>query len=334
MADMASTGAASWSLKPGDSIRRLDLHAAFGGSRQGGTIPSSTSPNIFLFADPSVAAGHGYYDGWVGDHFYYTGHGQHGDQQFRTGNRAVLHHVEHGRAIRVFRGGRGTVTYLGEFELEPDRPFFRMEAPESGGGPTRQVIVFRLRPKGEVIHADEDELTLPAGISADSLDSVVAGESTAPIIQRVPVEQQHVETVEVAQASDSYTVTRREQTLVLSYANYLESRGSVVSRLRVQPEGEARQIVSDLFDETRNNLVEAKGTGARGDVRMAIGQLYDYRRFAESGAALGVLLPTRPRADLEALLHQAGISAVWPAGDGFADNADGRFSGSQVSLGG
>lgn len=49
---------------------------------------------------------------------------------------------------------------------------------------------------------------------------------------------------------------------VLSYDEYLRRRGSAVSRFRVQPPGEARAIVCDIYDETRN-LVDAKGTGAQ-----------------------------------------------------------------------
>jgi hypothetical protein len=119
---------------------------------------------------------------------------------------------------------------------------------------------------------------------------------------------------------------RREQTLVREYSDYLERQGSVVSRFRVQPPGEARAIVCDLYDETRNNLIEAKGTGTRGELRMAIGQLADYGRFRTPAPALAVLLPDRPRLDLEALLAAAATAAVWPDGEGFADNAEGRFS--------
>jgi hypothetical protein len=79
----------------------------------GGTIPSRKTPNIFLFLDRDVGRGHGYYDGWVSDHLYYTGHGQEGDQEFRAGNAAVLRHQENENAIRVFRGAGGVVLYLG-----------------------------------------------------------------------------------------------------------------------------------------------------------------------------------------------------------------------------
>ena len=51
-----------------------------------------------------------------------------------SGNRAVLHHVNEGRAIRLFRGVGGTVTYLGQFTPDPARPYYLMDAQESGGG--------------------------------------------------------------------------------------------------------------------------------------------------------------------------------------------------------
>lgn len=148
-------------------------------------------------------------------------------------------------------------------------------------------------------------MKLPEGMSAPALDAVVSGEAASPAIIRVPIEQQNVEEVQVSRTTDSYMAIRR---------------------FRVQPPGEARSIVCDIYDETRNNLVEAKGTGTRGELRMAIGQLMDYGRFRTPAPALAVLTPTRPRPDLEALLKAAGVAAVWPDGDGFADNPDGRFS--------
>lgn len=62
-------------------------------------------------------------------------------------------------------------------------------------------------------------------------------------------------------------------------------------------------------------------------IRMAIGQLADYSRFFEPKPRLAVLLPTRPRKDLEALLTSQGIDAVWRTEDGgFEDNAAGAFT--------
>ena len=64
----------------------------------------------------------------------------------RAGNAAILNHKSDGRALRVFDGARGTVTYVGEFDTADDEPYYLTDAPETGDGPIRQVIVFRLRP--------------------------------------------------------------------------------------------------------------------------------------------------------------------------------------------
>jgi hypothetical protein len=63
----------------------------------------------------------------------------------------------------------------------------------------------------------------------------------------------------------------------------------------------------DVYEEKRNNLVEAKGSCSRESVRMAIGQLADYGRFETSRPARAVLLPERPRQDLEELLRSVGV---------------------------
>ena len=48
----------------------------------------------------------------------------------------------------------------GLLQLDPQQPHYRMDAPETGNGPLRQVIVFRLLPIGDVIHDDADALRL------------------------------------------------------------------------------------------------------------------------------------------------------------------------------
>jgi hypothetical protein len=50
---------------------------------------------------------------------------------------------------------------------------------------------------------------------------------------------------------------------------------------------------------------------------MAIGQLYDYRRFVDAGTNLSILLPELPRPDLQELIQSAGIAIIYPAGVGF-----------------
>jgi hypothetical protein len=79
-------------------------------------------------------------------------------------------------------------------------------------------------------------------------------------------------------------------------------------------------MVKDL-----NVLVEAKATDARYAIRMAIGQLHDYRRFEPTTPELAVLVPREPIRDLRRLLAGLTIGCVWPRGDGYRDSVDGRL---------
>lgn len=136
-----------WRLMPGDVIRRSDLHNQYGGRRQGGIGPSAQSPNVFIFTDAASGVQHGYRDQWKSDGcFHYTGEGQVGDQVMKQGNAAILNHSKDGRALRVFQGARGLITYQGEFVVDDDQPWYFADAPATRGGPLRKVIVFRLRP--------------------------------------------------------------------------------------------------------------------------------------------------------------------------------------------
>ena len=304
----------AWELKVGETIRRTELHERFGGRRQGGIAPSARTPNVFLFTDPASGRQHGYFDGWAPDgRFHYTGEGQRGDQQLIQGNRTVLEHREQGRALRLFRADRRMVTYIGEFELEEKNPFSRTDAPETGNGPIRQVVVFHLVPVDDVVRNAGDSLPLPP---ADD-----------QLVTTVPLEAVHTEKFYVSPTSEQITAERREQQLVTEYAQYLRDRGHEVERRRYLPEGETKPLYCDVFEIARRNLVEAKGTGTREAVRMAIGQLHDYKRFEPEPPSLAVLLPERPRPDLEALLASQSIAAIWRAGPGeFQDNADQQFT--------
>jgi hypothetical protein len=90
-------------------------------------------------------------------------------------------------------------------------------------------------------------------------------------------------------------------------------------------EGESRPLRADLMVKDLNVLVEAKATDARYAIRMAIGQLHDYRRFEPTAPELAVLVPKEPIRDLRRLLDGLTIGCVWPRGDGYRDSVDGRL---------
>jgi hypothetical protein len=302
-----------WQLEPGERIERATLQAQYGGRTQGGIGPSRKSPNVLIFSDPIAGEPHGHYDGWQRDGcFHYTGEGQYGDQQIKSGNASILNHEAEGRALRVFEGARGTVTYVDEFELDDSRPYYWTDAPETGGGPRRQVVVFCLRPK----HVEPGKPSM-------KLAAVLDG----PISDDVPIEQQHTERAFVSPSREPYEAERREQRLVLELETYLRRRDHEVSRQRMVPPGEARPLFTDLFDATTGTLVEAKGTVERNAIRMAIGQLADYKRFLEDGQPrnLAVLVPSQPRSDLCELLASQGIELIYPGNDGFEDSTGGSL---------
>jgi hypothetical protein len=77
----------------------------YGGGLYGGIEPSATTPNVFLYSDPTAGTAYGYnYDGWSEDGtvFLCTGEGCAGQQKMRDGNLAVLRHSKDGRSLRLF----------------------------------------------------------------------------------------------------------------------------------------------------------------------------------------------------------------------------------------
>jgi hypothetical protein len=305
--------APQWEFKPGDQIRRKDLHLRFGGNPRSGISPSTESPNVFIFSDPKSGEPHGYYDDWLeANCFHYTGEGKRGDQEMKAGNAAILNHVAKGRALRVFEGAGGVVTYVDEFELDDVEPFYRRDAHATNRGQNREVIVFRLRPK-----------TVERPAVRSETAEVLAG----PARTDIAVEQQWTERVLVTPGREPFEAERREQKLVLAFEGHLRGLGHELCRQRLRPPGESQAIETDLFDLTTGLLVEAKGTTERGSIRMAIGQLADYRRFFEEGTLkhVAVLLPREPRRDLCDLLLSQQVDLIYPTGSGFEDSRGGAL---------
>lgn len=135
-----------WEIVEGERVLRKELHDRYGGNRERGISPSRKSPNIFLFSDPSAATKHGYADDLESDPVLYYGEGRFGDMELSHGNLSLLNHREEGRPLRLFRAYGREVEYLGEYELDPEEPYFWTTAPDSRSeSPIRKAIVFRLR---------------------------------------------------------------------------------------------------------------------------------------------------------------------------------------------
>ncbi|ARF59636.1 hypothetical protein B1H19_22800 [Streptomyces gilvosporeus] len=295
--------------------------SAFGGGPQGGIVTSATTPNILIYSDHETGHRYGYYDGWLAEEdekgpiFEYTGAGRIGDQTFTgrtgTGNKAILQHVDDGRALRVFiaagkvpGSGAKYQRYVGEFALDADLPYIIRQVPDDNGN-LRKAIVFRLRPAGAVGREEQDDIP-PAEKTRATL---VPADVTASTM----VEPENNKKTKGKRSAQPGTETeRREAALSDDFQAFLKSRGHQVKRFQIKIEGLTSTLVTDLYDVTDHVLYEAKGSATRKDVRMAIGQLLDYRRHVTPAEPqLAILLPSKPDLDLRELLHKEGIALVY-----------------------
>jgi hypothetical protein len=142
-------------------------------------------------------------------------------------------------------------------------------------------------------------------------------------VMQVPIEEQRTEKTFVNPEREPYEAERRESGLVQSYALHLRGRDHEVCRQQIVPQGEFKPLFTDLYDVTADVLVEAKGSVTRESIRMAIGQLADYSRFVPA-TRNAILVPSRPRPDLEELVRSAAIEIIWPVEGGF-DSTDSKL---------
>lgn len=316
---------AQWELDPGDYLGRQERQDLFGGATMGGIQPSNESPNVFLYSDPARGHSYGYnFDGWNADGsvFFYTGEGRTGDQRLRVGNRAIRDHALKGRALRLFvadgfEPGSRTARqrYLGQFDVDPEDPF-EIERSSDENGDARSVIVFRLLPIGGVPVSERDRSATPLA-EVDEI-ALVGVDEDKPEFSYREID------IEIASSSRSAHEVkariawnqRREAALVGSLRNALVKRDHEVHRQQITPAGQASPIYTDLFDATDNVLYEAKSDNSRESIRMAIGQLLDYRRFLSPEPRLAVLLPSQPARDLQALLRSVDVQICCPELDG------------------
>ena len=89
-------------------------------------------------------------------------------------------------------------------------------------------------------------------------------------------------------------------------------------------DGSGRTLRNDIYDKNLQALIEAKGSTDRDSIRMALGQVLDYRR-ACAPTWCGVLLPSKPDQDLIDLLARSQIATIWETSSGFRDSVNGAL---------
>ncbi|GAA2164847.1 MULTISPECIES: hypothetical protein [Glycomyces] len=317
-------------LQLGGIYTRDDLEAIFGGRRMRGIARASKGPYVLLYADPSKGRGHGYHDSLdaeedeLGALAYYSGEGQRsqGTQKLSDGNSAILNHRAEGRDLLLFWAvgeveGRKQRRhqYVGKFAVDKTRPYFLRA--DHGSDGERDVYVFRLRPVGAIAKPPIDYMPV-------TIETTYTETHPGPLLD--PIDEASSKLIEleknsagefIRRATSEMKIERREGALVDRFEEFLAKRQHVAKRWFVSPRGHRRGFQTDLFDDTANVLYEAKGKADRNSVRMAIGQLFDYRRSIEPSPLLAILLPEAPEPDLRSLIESVGIALVYEENGAF-----------------
>jgi hypothetical protein len=304
---------------------RAELVATWGGSKQSGISPSAKTKNVLVYTDPEAGEKHGYYDSLklrddYGPLIWYTGAGDDGDQHFDKGsdNYRLLHHEEQGRAIRLFQAAgkvQGSNTklhkYLGKYKLDEGRQYFERRIPDGQGG-YRTVVVFQFRPAGEVATPAVDYVRVAPGVVYRDLHPAVERRRIQKTFSRLVDPERNSGAPITRKPTEAISVRRREADLSDRYRTFLESQGREVKRFEIDIQGMTSGLLTDLFDTTKKVLYEVKGRSDRGSIRLAIGQLLDYRRHTDpKPEALAILLPKKPSLDLQDLIRSVDIKLVY-----------------------
>ncbi|MGW6565030.1 hypothetical protein [Streptomyces sp. NPDC054975] len=302
----------------------------------GGIVPAKNSGKVFVYSDPSVGEKHGYtFDGRAEDDefgtlYLYTGAGAEGDQKMVRGNKTLVDTITDGREVHLFVAdgkaapGKKLVKqrYVGQVVLDPSLPYVVRRAPDKHNV-LRNVFVFRFRPAPGAVLLFEPKDAVPPATKSGVIDLPVEWPALAVEEIKGKKTEQHKTSETIANIKGGpRTVLRREGQLVTAFETFLSAAGHEFKSFQITVEGEPGPLVPDLYDVTANVLYEAKGQTTRANVRMAVGQLLDYRRHLKdevpAGLRVAVLLPSEPTPDVREWLDSENISLVVQNGDGFA----------------
>ncbi|RPK75690.1 hypothetical protein EES45_24700 [Streptomyces sp. ADI97-07] len=325
----------TFDLAPGLITTRAEVAAVYGGSiHSGGIVVANESKMVFIYSDPSAGEEHGYtFDGRAQDDqfgplYHYTGAGRVGDQQMTDRNKSLRDHAASGRSVHLFvadgkveNKGETLQRYIGQVAVDPVLPVVERHGPDREGA-LRRLFVFRLRPAEGALLAWTDKDNLKPATQNTIVEVPTPSQTFVPAQTKAkPKKTEQHKTAETTAtiAAGVRVVKRREGQLVTAFEAHLVHLGHTVKSFQLTVEGEPDVLLPDLYDETDHVLYEAKGLTTRPNVRMAIGQLADYRRHMPDPKTLrvAVLLPSEPSPDVEKMLAAENVTLVYQTADGF-----------------
>lgn len=264
---------------------------------------------------------------------------------------AATRHIEAGewvsyRTVAAIAGTRGQA--LGSHVsrcTEPDVPEHRIL--RAGGEPSpgfRWVAEPWRQGQTQQRALEEEGLDFPGGVADPArevaeaalrerlADVWVAEEGHAPTAVPRPLEAGHPLAF-VRAGTTPAAVARVEARLVHDLDAWLQANRDVRLEGRHLPTGDGGPPLRvDAFLSEENLLIEAKAGAGRESVRMALGQLLDYRRYFDVPPSMAGLFPIRPTADMVELLHEHGVAVIHRDAETFVIDppAGGRFRPADV----
>jgi hypothetical protein len=284
--------------QPGQKLTRKSLHQKLGGIKQGGICPSNQG-YIFIFSDPKSGDEFGYHDGWSDNYFLYFGSGQEGDMEFTGRNKSLLNHIKDKKTVHLFMGSRGEVIYENELEIDAINPYELIESNDKNGE-SRIAIVFRFKPVNKFISK------LPK-------TNIEIHKET--LVEDISLERFLKESFSI-RASESKVGIRKESKLLTKYATYRNKhKQSPLTAKLIKIKGDKKTDILkvDGWIESDKLLIEAKSGCTRNKIRLAIGQLLDYKRYLKP-KQMAILLPSKPKDDLVELLLDLNIEIIYQVG--------------------
>ncbi|MFC8956282.1 hypothetical protein ACFT8P_27210 [Streptomyces sp. NPDC057101] len=327
----------TFELVPGRATTRDEIAAEFGCGTFQGIEPAVEAKKVFVYSDPTAGEEYGYtFDGRAEDDEYgplylYTGYGKSGNQELKSRNKSLHDHVAAGREVHLLvadgkmpDSGQKRQRYIGQMIVDPITPYVT----RTGLGEDkkkRTVLVFRLRPAPGTtpVWRDEDWLSPAAATAIEEIEPEPQPVIPAQTSVKAKNSEQHTTAQTIANIPGGpKTVHRREGLLVEAFKKHIAAAGHVHKTFQITVAGEPGALTPDIYDATDHVLYEGKGLTTRNHVRMALGQLMDYRRHVEKfegdGLRVAVLLPGEPSPDLKDLLASQDVHLVYQTEDGFA----------------
>jgi len=290
----------------GDELPRSSIHDSLGGLRHGtiSLVPERNLILLFFKPDSNLSPGFESVQGFEEQGtFLFPGEGRSESQVMEGGNLALANSDKESSQIYLFESRAQNAKYLGEFVNMPDDLSWVRN--KDFHGQERDALVFRLR----------------------SVDQSPSSESLSPPEQQLeehpwtPPSWEDYLLKHNGEDGAETSATRAEFELESRFGRWRILLGSQIVDLRIQVGG--THIEPDLFDKTRGEVIEAKRSGSRQMVRMAIGQVLDYKnelsKYLDDPVSAAILLPGAPADNLPALCAELGIRIYIPDGEEFIE---------------